>query len=85
MFSLTNFYSFDYDLADIHYTHQNQVIDYDNYDEKTSYDCAKWLIDYCMNNDKDVPDYLIHSMNVVGGQNIDKYIKNYLKQKRGYN
>lgn len=74
--------SFDHDLADIHYTHQNQVIDYDNYEEKTGYDCAKWLIDYCMDNDKDVPDYFIHSMNIVGGENIDKYIKSYLKQKR---
>jgi NAD+-processing family protein with receiver domain len=74
--------SFDHDLADIHYIHQNQVIDYDSYEEKTGYDCAKWLIDYCMDNDKDVPEYFIHSMNIVGGQNIDKYIKNYLKQKR---
>ena len=74
--------SFDHDLADIHYKRQNQIIDYNSYDEKTGYDCAKWLIDYCIDNNKDVPDYFIHSMNIVGGQNIDMYIKNYLKQKR---
>jgi hypothetical protein len=70
--------SFDHDLADVHYLNQN-VIKYDSFTEKTGYDCAKWLCDYCLINDKKIPDYYVHSMNVVGKQNIISYINNYKK------
>ncbi|MFW6272722.1 MAG: cyclic-phosphate processing receiver domain-containing protein [bacterium] len=73
--------SFDHDLAYSHYT-QEEIIPYDTYKEKTGYHCAKWLIDYCMNNNKKLPTaVLIHSMNPVGSQNIrsvfDNHNKNY--------
>ena len=43
----------------------------------TGYDCAKWLVEYCMDNDKDIPPYGIQSANPVGKENIDKLLKSY--------
>jgi hypothetical protein len=71
--------SFDHDLADVHY--EKTSFDYDDeYQEKTGYHCAKWLIDYCINNKKELPTtILIHSMNVVGSQNIKSLFESYFK------
>lgn len=72
-------YSFDHDLADVHY--KNQVFDYnDESQEKTGYHCAKWLIDYCLDNNLEVPTkILIHSMNPYGTQNIKSLFETYYK------
>lgn len=53
--------------------------DHDLGEEKDGYDCAKWLVDYCIDNHKKLPDYAIQSANPVGKENIDKLLKNYLK------
>jgi hypothetical protein len=62
--------SFDHDLADEHY--KNQDFNYeDEKSEKTGYHCAKWLIDYCLDNEKELPKRIIvHSMNPYGSRNI---------------
>ena len=63
--------SFDHDLGDEHYTN-NSNINYSEFKEKTGYDCAKWLIDYCIDNDLDFPKVIyIHSMNPYGSLNIE--------------
>jgi 5-formaminoimidazole-4-carboxamide-1-beta-D-ribofuranosyl 5'-monophosphate synthetase len=56
----------------------NFNIDYDNIYEKTGYDCAKWLINHCINNKLNVPIIYVHSANPVGTANIIGYINNYL-------
>ena len=56
--------------------------DHDLGGKKDGYDCAKWLVDYCIDNCKKLPDYAIQSANPVGKENIDKLLKNYLKQSR---
>jgi hypothetical protein len=73
--------SLDHDLADVHYDGYpfDNGIDYSSYTEKTGYDCAKWLCDYCLENNLSFPNYLIHSCNSVGSKNIDIYIKNFKK------
>ena len=38
--------------------------------EKTGYECAKWLVDYCIKNGLKCPDYYCHSMNPVGKDKI---------------
>lgn len=48
-------------------------------EEKTGYDCAKWLVDYCIDNNQKLPLYNIQSANPTGKENIDKYLKNYVK------
>lgn len=60
-FGLPDFISFDHDLGE----------------KKDGYDCAKWLVQYCMNKDCDIPDYIVHSMNPVGKENIEKYLDCY--------
>lgn len=67
--------SFDHDLADVHYLKQ----DSQEYVEKTGYDCAKWLIEYCMDNYLDLPKFYSHSMNPVGKENILSLLKNFRK------
>lgn len=47
--------------------------------EKTGYDCAKWLTEYCIENKVKLPLYNIQSANPVGKENIDKHLKNYIK------
>lgn len=51
-----------------------------NFTEKTGYDCAKWLCDYCYENGIPLPEYNIHSANPVGKENIDRTLKNYKKK-----
>jgi len=76
--------SFDHDLADVHYGVQDHL-DEDYYDlcevqdEKTGYHCAKWLVNFCMDNDLELPDYYSHSMNTIGRRNILGYLDNYVK------
>lgn len=47
---------------------------------ETGYDCAKWFVDYYMDNGKlnsRIPDILIHSWNPVGAKNIREYLNNF--------
>ncbi|MBT2620995.1 cyclic-phosphate processing receiver domain-containing protein [Chryseobacterium sp. ISL-6] len=67
--------SFDHDLADIHYLEQNSL----DFTEKAGYDCAKWLIEYCMDNGLDLPEFYSHSMNPVGKENILNLLENFKK------
>jgi hypothetical protein len=73
--------AYDHDLGSAHYGHglDGDDIPYDSYDEKTGYDCAKWLVEYCMNKGIKHPSYVVHSMNPVGKQNIIRYIESYNK------
>jgi len=78
---LPKFVCYDHDLSDCHYGDglNDRGIDYDKYQEKTGYDCAKWLVDYCMKNGVKHPPYVVHSMNPVGKQNIISYVESYNK------
>lgn len=78
---LPNIVSFDHDLADIHYKNQKNI-DYSQYEEKTGYHCVKWLVNYCIDNNLEFPEWYIHSMNIIGSKNMESYIKNYLKFKK---
>lgn len=75
---LPEFVSFDHDLADEHYRDVLDfgVPDYDEYTEKTGYECAKWLVNYCMDHKIALPPYAVHSDNIVGAENIMSYLKN---------
>lgn len=60
---LPEFISFDHDLGE----------------EKTGYDCAKWLVEYCMNNKFPLPEFFVHSQNPVGKENIQRLLDNFNK------
>ena len=72
---------YDHDLADTHYGHglNNNEIPYESYKEKTGYDAAKWLVNYCMERGIKHPSYVVHSLNPIGKQNIESYINSYNK------
>lgn len=70
--------SFDHDLADCHY-----MGDFSDPNEKTGMDCAKWLIDYCIDNNLSLPEYYVHSMNPVGRQNIKSILDGYKQYSEG--
>lgn len=72
--------SFDHDLADEHYrayieslqaaSPEERRINYDELKEKTGYDCAKYLADYCIDKRCQIPVYYVHTMNPIGRGNI---------------
>jgi len=78
--------SFDHDLKDFHYYHYQTYtvytgkIDY-TVVEGTGYECAKWLINYLLDNDLDAPEILIHTQNTVGARNIRKLFDDYNKMR----
>lgn len=68
--------AFDHDLGTEHYISDDDI-DYSSFIEKTGYDCAKWLIDFCIDKELKFPQYIVHSMNPVGKLNIINLIQNY--------
>jgi len=70
--------SFDHDLGDEHYQEYFRVqatkftegIDYSRFKEKTGYECAKWLANYCVDRNIPLPIYYVHTLNGPGGANI---------------
>ena len=77
---LPSFVSFDHDLGLEHYI--VGAPKYNEYKEKTGHDCAKWLVEYCMNNNLEFPEYQVHSMNPIGSTNIRSYIESYKKSRK---
>jgi len=82
--------SFDHDLADEHYQDlfedknwkkedSGVELSYDSYTEKTGLECAKWLVDFCIENGKQLPTCWVHSANPVGKKNIQAYLENAAK------
>ena len=80
--------AFDHDLADEHYVPEKYWGNYEkdkeyqesqNYKEKTGYDCALWLTEYCMDNKLKLPKFSSHSANPVGRENIEKLLVSFLK------
>ena len=70
---------YDHDLADSHYGHdlKNVALPHNSYNEKTGYDCAKWLIGYCFAKKIKHPPFIVHSLNPIGKKNIESHIINY--------
>jgi len=67
------------DWVTINKTPDAICFDHDLGEEETGYDCAKWLVEYCMDTNYILPRYAIQSANPVGRQNIDCLLKNFLK------
>lgn len=56
---------FDHDLAD------------ESLNEKTGYDAAKFLVDYCLDNNADLPEFGSQSSNPAGRENILNLLNNF--------
>lgn len=82
--------AFDHDLCSEHYNeftaaHDERlpdygVIRYNQFKEKTGYDAAKWLTNYCVDNGTPLPIYYIHTLNPVGYQNIQSEMERFQNQ-----
>lgn len=46
------------------------------------YDCAKWLVEYCMNNNVHLPEWYVHSANPVAQENINQLLSNFTKYEK---
>lgn len=58
---LPDFISFDHDLGL----------------EESGYDCAKWLVNYCLDYGSRLPQFHVHSQNPVGKINILSLLNNF--------
>jgi len=66
---IPDYISFDHDIAS-----------YDESgNEKRGIDAAKFLVEYCLENNVKCPDFNVHSANPVGADNIEKYLFNFKK------
>lgn len=54
--------AFDHDLGD---------------NSKSGFECCKWLVDYCIDNNKSTPDWVVQSSNPVGKDNINGLLSNF--------
>ena len=63
---------FDHDIENFHISKSTFV-------EKTGYDCAKWLVDYCIDNNLKLPKWNIQSANPAGKENIKRLLENFEK------
>ncbi len=83
---LPEFISFDHDLSDIEELKEGLPIEeWFNLTENKEYtgmECAKWLVEYCMDNNKPLPQFAVHSANVPGTQNIEGLLNNYIKYQK---
>lgn len=46
------------------------------FSERNGYDCAKWLVNYCLEHHIKLPDYTVHSMNCIAKTNIIHFLEN---------
>lgn len=81
--------SLDHDLGEEsmveYYTNvkNNYTLNYENItNEKTGYDCCKWLVAESMNKKIPLPQIYIHSANPIGSANMMGYINNFLMNSR---
>lgn len=72
--------SFDHDLSTEHYSDQLCLFS-SSYKERTGADCARWLTNYCLENNLNLPKYMIHSMNSVGCENIKSILESYTRSR----
>ena len=63
---LPDFISFDHDLGE----------------EFSGYDCAKYLVDYCLDHQLPLHDFAVHSQNPVGKENIERLLNNFKEQQK---
>jgi hypothetical protein len=64
---LTDFISFDHDLG----------LPEEQSQELNGMTCAKWLVNYCLDNDLIIPEYIVHSQNPAGKGNIEGFLEGF--------
>ena len=71
---------FDHDLADVVYSKRGNIdMLKSTWKEKNGMDAAKWLVDYCIEHKKGMPQFFVQSANPVGKKNIITLLNNAIK------
>lgn len=84
---MPDYVSFDHDLGEEHiqdfWNYQANgiaAINYGDFKEKTGLDCAKYMIQYAMDNNISLPKLVgVHSHNPLGALNIQSLVNSYKK------
>jgi len=68
---------------------QNGLPDFISFDhdlglEESGFDCAKWLVNYCLDYQKKLPEFVVHSKNPVGEENIESLLNHFKKTQNDY-
>jgi len=77
IFGLPALISFDHDLGDV--KEQISLKQGNGHTEKTGMDCAKYLIDRCLDTGEILPEFSVHSQNPVGKANLEALLHNYCR------
>lgn len=81
--------SFDHDLAWEHYSRVDDM-EIELYTseqlgiEETGNDSAKWLVEFCIEKEIELPDYYVHSANPMGRERINRSLQDYYKYKEKF-
>ena len=74
--------SFDHDLADDHYDQKMYNGAYpEKFAEQTGNECAKFLVEFCIEHDLEMPICWVHSMNPIGAQRIQNTLEDFKRFK----
>ena len=78
--------SFDHDLAPEHYSasdFKHMVSRHSKIPESscslTGMDAARWIVDFCMDNNLKLPAFRVHSMNPAGRENIESFLTQFAR------
>jgi hypothetical protein len=71
--------SFDHNLSIEHddFDAKGKNFPYEEFKTATGYDCAIWLIEYCLDNDLKFPIWLVHAKKGNGKKNIEDVIEGF--------
>jgi len=69
---MPDFISFDHDLG---------LPEDSNTEEQNGMTNAKWLVNYCLDNDLKLPDFVSHSSNPAGAKNIEGLLKGFWERR----
>lgn len=72
--------SFDHDIYSWDYIEKDGIL---VPIEKTGKDAAQYVIDFCIDNDKILPNWFVHSDNTGGNKNIRTLLLNYMFRVEG--
>lgn len=76
---------YDYDEF-VNFINKNGVPEFVSFDHdlgegKTGFDCAKFLVEFCLDNGVSDINFQVHSQNPVGKENIEKLLDNFNRLK----
>jgi hypothetical protein len=74
--------AFDHDLSDEHYDMDFSDMNYLKTTIPTGYHSAEWLIDFCVQNNLDLPGFKVHSQSTSGRKNITDVLEKFSASKK---